>query len=255
MCTLSWCRDVEGWQVFFNRDENRTRRPGEPPRLDVVEGVQILAPRDGDAGGAWIGANEYGLGLALLNRYEDRHPDGDEGAFRSRGRVVLELLDSRSGDEVRGRLEGGDLTDVQPFTLVAFDSNPEPLAAEWTGRTLRFERMDDDAQPLSSSGYDDARAKTERRMSFTGRVAQGHGLGRDAATHLEFHRSHEPEQGPYSVCMHREEASTVSFSRLVLERTRVRVQYQEGPPCEARPAKILTLDRVSVTPEKEATAD
>lgn len=255
MCTLSWCRDDEGWQVFFNRDENRLRQPGEPPRLDSVGDVQIVAPRDGEAGGTWIGANEHGLGLALLNRYEDRHPDGEEGAFRSRGRIVLELLGLPSAERVRTCLEESDLADVQPFTLVAFDAEPQPTVAEWTGRTLRLGLLDDEAQPLSSSGYDDARAKSERRMSFAGRAAEGHALGRDAAAHLEFHRSHEPDQGAYSACMHREDASTVSFSRLVLERNRVRVQYQEGPPCEARPAKIMTLDRRPLKTQEEATAD
>ena len=63
MCTLTWGRDeAGGLEVFFNRDERKTRPVAEPPALDELNGVRFLSPRDPKGGGAWMIANELGLG-------------------------------------------------------------------------------------------------------------------------------------------------------------------------------------------------
>ena len=68
MCTVSWLRQSNGYQLFCNRDEKRTRRPSSGPQLLVRDGVRFLAPIDADFGGTWIAVNEFGLSLVLVNR-------------------------------------------------------------------------------------------------------------------------------------------------------------------------------------------
>ena len=45
------------------------------PRIGDVRGVSFVAPIDGDHGGSWIGVNQFGLTLCLLNRYDDLNAD------------------------------------------------------------------------------------------------------------------------------------------------------------------------------------
>jgi len=45
------------------------------------------------------------------------------------------------------------------------------------------------------------------------------------------HASHAPEIGPYSICMHRNDAATVSYTEVVVSRRITRMRYQSGSPC------------------------
>lgn len=88
MCTLIllW-RAVDGYDVVLgmNRDEVATR-PADAPTL--MEGSPTLvAPRDRQAGGTWIGASGDGLFAALSNRRGRISP-----AARSRGLLLLDVL-------------------------------------------------------------------------------------------------------------------------------------------------------------------
>jgi len=70
MCTLTWRRgSKETVEVFFNRDEKKTRSRAEPPgeRFDA-NGVRYLSPLDPESGGTWMLVNERGLVVCLLNR-------------------------------------------------------------------------------------------------------------------------------------------------------------------------------------------
>lgn len=83
MCTLTWWRGAagEGYEVFFNRDELKTRPPAKPPAAGERGGVRFLSPVDTQAGGTWIWANQFGVVMALLNWY-DRESGGILGSGR-----------------------------------------------------------------------------------------------------------------------------------------------------------------------------
>ncbi len=88
MCTLIllW-RAVDHYDVVLgmNRDESSTR-PSEPPTL--IEGTPpIVAPRDRQAGGTWVGASGNGLFAALSNRR-----GRVSASARSRGLLLLDAL-------------------------------------------------------------------------------------------------------------------------------------------------------------------
>lgn len=88
MCTLIllW-RSVDQYDVVLgmNRDESATR-PSEPPTL--IDGTPaIVAPRDRQAGGTWVGASGEGLFAALSNRR-----GRTSTTARSRGLLLLDAL-------------------------------------------------------------------------------------------------------------------------------------------------------------------
>src|SRR5256886_17296687 len=79
----------------MNRDES-SMRPADPPA--ILEGTPtIVAPRDRQAGGAWLGASDTGPLVALSNRRGRNSPSG-----RSRGQLALDALrqPSASGGDV-----------------------------------------------------------------------------------------------------------------------------------------------------------
>src|SRR5256885_4912422 len=88
MCTLiAFWRSVPGYDIVLgmNRDECWLR-PGDPPA--VLDGTPIIvAPRDRQAGGTWLGASGTGLVIALSNRRGRTAPSA-----RSRGQLVPDGL-------------------------------------------------------------------------------------------------------------------------------------------------------------------
>ncbi|HXV77157.1 MAG TPA: hypothetical protein VD788_12640, partial [Candidatus Polarisedimenticolaceae bacterium] len=93
MCTMTWSEREDGYEVLFNRDERRTRKPAAPPSIRQAGSLRYLAPADGDFGGAWIAVNELGLTLAIENGYLDQDDLSREpaGGFTSRGLLVTSL--------------------------------------------------------------------------------------------------------------------------------------------------------------------
>ncbi|MEM7790136.1 MAG: NRDE family protein [Verrucomicrobiota bacterium] len=136
MCTLSWWIDQESRGVFFNRDEKFTRSRGLPPQVVKSEGYDILMPVDPDAGGTWIGVNEMGVVVALLNNYphyQETSPDQ-----RSRGQLVFDLLkQSESATDCMQRLSNQNLRRYRGFLLFTMDSESKPQASDWAGISLR----------------------------------------------------------------------------------------------------------------------
>ena len=61
MCTVTWHFINDGYELFFNRDELRTRAVAEPPTKATTRGVDYLAPTDPDAGGTWMALSRRGI--------------------------------------------------------------------------------------------------------------------------------------------------------------------------------------------------
>ena len=237
MCTVSWLPTQDGYELFFNRDELRTRQPAQPAALHTLNGVRYLAPTDGDKGGTWLGINEYGVTVGLLNRYAD--PIDRTREYDSRGWLVRDALVCVSPLEVAQFLASQDLTRFPPFTLVTLARFAEPTICHWSGQTLWLEPDAAAALPLSSSSFLPAEVTRARQQYFRQLMPNG---TPDAATLRVFHHSHEPARGAYSVCMHRDDAQTVSFSHIKVTAESVEFAYHDGPPCAAKPQSVLTLE-------------
>jgi hypothetical protein len=252
MCTVSWAATAEGYELLCNRDERRTRKAAHAPTMRAARGVRFLAPTDAEAGGTWIAANECGLTLCLLNRYSEGESQA-AGEFKSRGLLLPDLMSLRDPAEVMRAVARGGLLRFRPFTLLALAPGIAPAAACWTGyRLLVCDEDGDSLMPLTSSSFNTAEVVRARRELFR-RMAAG-STNRPTETLTRFHHSHEPRPGPLSVCMHRPDASTASFSRLKVNNGSVEFYYQPGPPCAGARMVRVSLQRSagSLTRSREA---
>lgn len=237
MCTLSWVRTSSAqYSAFFNRDEQRSRVPGHPPRRGTTGRTPWIAPIDGEAGGTWIGVNGHGVTLALLNRYADT-PHEVPGSPVSRGLLVRDLLDTSDPDNLAHRLAAAPLRDYLPFTLVVLAPGHPADVHEWDGGRLVTSTVAENGLLRTSSGVDQAGAERVRGNLFT-----AHPPATDVLANL--HRSHDPEPGALSVCMHRSDAMTVSFAHVDVTAERMTMRYAPGPPCITPVTEELTLARL-----------
>jgi len=119
-----------------------------------------------------------------------------------------------------------DIDDYRFFSLLLFDPDGPPTLLRWSGQTGGPELIIKPAQPKTSSSYKTDTVIASRKKLYAERYAAS-----DQRQLFEYHRSHEPERGPFSVCMHRDDAQTVSFSRIVVESSRIEFFYSAGSPC------------------------
>ena len=236
MCTVTWLRNETGYSLYFNRDERTARRVALGPQLSELRGVKYVAPVDGDHGGSWIGVNEFGLSLSLLNRYGDIEINKQKNQV-SRGLLLLDLLNSRSTEALQQRISGFELTRFRPFTLLGVAIRPPSILFQWTGFHFSFVTDAESFVPLTSSSAREPGIAIERARQFellkTGHLTE--------SSVEQFHRSHLPERSAYSVCMHREGASTVSLSKVAVSNGEIEFDYEAGPPCESVEAQHVTM--------------
>lgn len=235
MCTMTWLRRSGCYHVFFNRDERPTRGPASPPAPLWAGQRRFIAPLDGDFGGTWLAVNEAGLTLALHNARTEAPGELREpaGGYTSRGLLVTSLAGAGSADEVRERLLSLRLDPYRAFLLTAFEPDGLPRLARWNGRRLKFEEAGESALPLVSSSFATDEVRTSRAELY--RRLSRESDADPVERHLAFHESHLPARGAYSPCMHRPDASTVSFSWVRVGREEVEFRYSPRSPCLGRP--------------------
>jgi len=238
VCTASWLRRESALHLFFNRDELRSREPAWPPRASESNGVRWIAPADGRAGGAWIAATEHGLALALLNRSEGSRP----AAAVSRGTLIPRLAGTVDPDQLVGRLASSPLDELAPFRLLAlWRERSHGVVAAWDGRRLDIGEVDSTLGLLCSSGLGDERATAARGATwrrFRDAISPW-----DPAAHREFHRDHSPAPSAWSVCVHRPEARSVSFTEIELGPEEALLSYHGAPPCQPGELHRARLDQ------------
>ncbi len=246
MCTLTWIALERGYELHFNRDEKRTRAVGRPPQRFERGGRAWLAPTDPDGGGSWIGVNDAGVTLALLNGY--RRVDEAPRAWRSRGLLLQDLLELEHAEQLAPRMRALELGEYRSFTLLALDREARAVAASWDGARLEFQVREPAGAPLCSSSLDPTGA-TKARQELFDALRRERGVV-DAELLREFHASHAPERGPLSPCMHRADAQTQSFTLTRVDGDVAELEYTPGAPCLglAPIALALPLRRAASAP-------
>jgi len=224
MCTLTWLYDQHGFRIYFNRDEKRTRLPASPPVIHLIQGVRVLAPNDGNAGGTWLAVNEFGLAVAVLNYYEAEAlvPSGDAD-FQSRGHLVLDLASSGNGYAAINKLHHLNHRSYRPFVLALFTPERSGVMASWNGR--QFSEIDLNRQPLpvTTSSYRTEEVLDTRKKLFH-RMQNGREITDDML--LNYHKSRSENGGAFSVTMSRLDACTVSFNAVTVRNSSVSFLYE-----------------------------
>lgn len=248
MCTATWRCDRLGYEVFFNRDELRIRSEADRPERHEENGVACIAPTDPDGGGTWIGVNDRGVTVALLNFYPQTDfdetssligpTDSGTGETVSRGILVRRMLSLGGIEEIRSGLGNESLERYRPFTLLVFGRDFEPHMFRWFGRLS--ERVSPE-MPVSSSSFRTTAVVGNRIALFAELVPDGLPPNEQTTALVNYHRSHLPEAGPFSVCMHRDDACTRSFAHIRVGNDRAELIYTPGSPCETEPDPPLVL--------------
>lgn len=233
MCSVSWLHTPSGYQLLCNRDERHTRKPALAPVIHQRPGVRFIAPVDGNHGGSWIAVNEFGVAFSLLNRYVCCQCNGEKKPKPpSRGLLLTGLADCRSLEEAQSQFDSLDVGPYLPFTIVVLAPNKPSVLLHWTGRDSLIECNGESAMPLISSSFDPRGVEVYRKRLFQTLAAE-RGLV-DLKLLTDFHASHSPTPSAYSPCMHRENALTVSFSRVTVADGVIEFVYFPVAPCARR---------------------
>jgi len=215
MCTITWwlAPDGAGYEVFFNRDERRTRQPAAPPSLARRLEVDYLAPTDADFRGTWLLVNNHGLTLAFINHYP-ANPKPSQKPARSRGMLARDLADAASIAEVRARLAQVKLGHYGAFFIFVFERGQKPVKWTWDTRNLLENPAAEPLPFFTSSSFRSEDIRRHRRKFFAENWAQKNRL--DSAGLAEFHLQTEPARPAFGVLMDRADARTVSFSHITV---------------------------------------
>src|ERR1044071_5854239 len=103
--------------IAANRDEHYDR-PSAPPSV-LQTTPKIISGRDLRAGGTWLGFNEHGLVVAILNRHSNDDPPLLPSA-RSRGALCMDLLMQNSLTDAGAFLLEHRIR-YNPFTMLFAD--------------------------------------------------------------------------------------------------------------------------------------
>ena len=221
----------------MNRDEKRSRVAALLPGLFSYPGRRAIYPHE-PGGGTWLSVNDTGLCLALINWHTINRQPNDKPA--SRGQIIPGLAGAATLRTIAHRLGTTRLHNLRPFRLLAFAPGEEAMMElRWDLEELAAQRHPWRVRHWFSSGRDEPEAARQRGRTCAEWSAS---LGRAAALR-RLHASHLPQRGPFSICMHRNDAATVSYVEVNVGERRVALKYSPGPPCENYPATTKWLPR------------
>lgn len=228
MCTVTFVPKENGYLLGMNRDEQRSRATALPPGRHRALGREIVCPAE-SGGGTWIALNDAGVSFALINWYSIPSPPITDPI--TRGSIIPSLSGLATVAEIRQMLDRLTLDRVRPFRLVAVIPGERRVEQfDWNGSRLDPIRHDWRPRQWASSGHDERSAVRARVTVFE------ESLNRTSSTVEKnwlrrLHASHRPEKGPFSICMHRAEAVTVSYTEIEVGEMNLRLTYFPGPLC------------------------
>jgi hypothetical protein len=228
MCTVSFLARKSGYTLAMNRDEKLTRAMGLRPAKKAVNGRTVLCPSE-PGGGTWIALNDSGVTFALINWYSIITRVKADSV--SRGEVVRTVSVLDSPDSASAVLKKLPLDKIDPFRLIGIHPATNEIV-EWRWDLEKLARISHrwKTQQWISSGFDEPTAQRVRSKTFQQARCQHTAGSLDWLRRL--HRSHSPENGPFSTCMHRGDAATVSYTEISVSSGQAKMFYQAGAPCQ-----------------------
>ena len=222
MCTVTFL--PAGGKDFIltsSRDVSYKREKASVPEIHPQGGVELLYPRDGKAGGTWIGSSSHDRLICLLN-----------GGFRnhrrmktyrmSRGIIVRELL---AAPEFAPAAEEIDLEGIEPFTLVVVDWKQALSLRElvWDGTEKHLRDLDPQPRIWSSSTLFTPVMQGMREDWFSSWLQEN---DPDRNNILEFHKGAGIGDPNVDVFLRRPMVGTVSITQYWRDGGESQMRYQ-----------------------------
>lgn len=123
--------------ITSNRDEKTTRPAAIEPKQEMIQGRNIVFPKDPMAGGTWFATSEQGNTGVLLNGAFEKHISKDK-YVKSRGLILLDIISHANPLEY---LQVIDLKNIEPFTLILFAYNVL-IEFRWDEERKHFQEKD-----------------------------------------------------------------------------------------------------------------
>jgi hypothetical protein len=259
MCTLAILyRVARGTPILVaaNRDE-RFDRPTQYPKIQSGN-PRVVCGIDRQAGGTWLGVNQYGLFCAVANRPKASVPIEP----RSRGLLCRELLDFRTAKDAAAHAAKELATGAYAgANYVCADA--KYAAVVHGGNKVEVVELTPGLHVITSGNVNDPR---DERHEFVRRMLTLHTLD-SAVTFLAVASrvfSRKPDgEGRRGVVLTGPDYGTVSSTLISLPRKLQQAvyQYTSGPPCDcgyddlsALLRQVLSTERSRKAREAEAAA-
>lgn len=240
MCTVTVASINGHTVVTMNRDELIEREEGAPKQHDLSDDVHGWYPVDAVSGGSWFGVNNYGLVLALLNRYQENNPQ----AYVSRGKIIPQLLVHKNAQSCLKALDSTSLQHFMPFTLLLIQGN-RLVRAVWNGSQMS-QYVGTFFKPfmITSSSIDVDAITVWRNQVFNKFLNTTPSLS--ARLMMGFHLSSSQENVSYSVNMQREGRHTKSITQVVLSHKYIQVDHNRRGQEKSCEAQFTITDSVNL---------
>lgn len=238
MCTVTVVPVGDNVRLACNRDELRSRPAALPPRVQQFGPRTALMPVDPTSGGTWVAVNDAGLALTLLNVNPD-NGSTNAAAPRSRGQIIPALLHTDTPFAAAFFALTLDPAQYAPFRLVVVN-RCAGVEVHSDGRRIRLVRWIGLTRPqmFTSSGLGDQVVEGPRQTLFGEFFDR---RGDQLAQQDAFHRHRWPDRPQLSVCMDRQDASTVSYTLVSVGPDRVALSHHPEAPDRWAEAVTLTL--------------
>ena len=226
MCTITFIPSNSDYLLAMNRDDLLTRASALPIVRTSFASPTAAYPQEA-GGGTWIGANQQGVTFALLNWAVP--PKGPKE--KSRGTVIPRMLVAPGAEQARMVFDEFDLAGVYPFRLIGiFPADRGIVEWRWDGEERSEQALEWGARQWFSSGAGDDEAARIRNE-----VSRAHWRDERAGSRewlRRLHALHEPEQGVFSICAHRDVGGTLSYTEIEVTAQQVALSYSPVAPCK-----------------------
>ncbi len=223
MCTVTYIPlGKSDFILTSSRDIPFSRKKAEHPRKKNEDGVDLWYPKDGKAGGTWIGTSDKKRLICLLNGGFEYHTSRLTYK-KSRGLIVKELL---KANDIRQGLDAVDLLGVEQFTLTIVDWNHslELLEFVWDGVNKHTKLMTQEEHIWSSSTLYDEGVKKLRKGWFTGWHTENE---KSQNSMLTFHHNAGVGDPYIDVLMNRGMGGTVSITSIEKKGECIKMLYED----------------------------
>lgn len=222
MCTVTYLPlGKNEFILTSNRDVPYARKKALEPQKYTEDTVELEYPKDGQAGGTWIGTSSKNRLICLLNGGFYYHTSRSIYK-KSRGLIVTELL---KVDDIKKGIKEVDLKGVEQFTLTIVDWNDELELFEfvWDGEKKHLKKMKQEPQIWSSATLYDRDVKKLRKEWFAD-WQNTNEFNQDNI--LRFHKTAGVGDSAIDIMMDRKVGGTVSITNVIKKEDLVSMKYE-----------------------------